>query len=1402
MTKSTIQAPVRFSHLHGHSHYSIFDGFGQPKDHIQFAYANGLDGLVFTEHGNMSSMADAYLYSKDAKKGIKDKDKKTGEEKLVFKLPEEFKILFGVEAYFYPDFDEWRSIKQQEIDFKKSGASKTSEEDEDAGTTMASEQPGEVSDDANTVIEDDDETKKSSDELFLRNDSGRYHHLVLLAQNNTGLQNLYKIVSRSYKEGFYKRPRVDFNLLNEYSEGVIASTACMSSLFSHSIISSMKNNRISKENMLDHTFDISKVVDACLNDIDRLVSIFGMERLFLELQWNKLDFQHIQNRVLIECANRSGVSCVSTADFHYPSPELWQARELYKKLKFTTGDFKKGLGVLTPEQIKEKLKVPNSIEELKCELYPKNASQMWEEYLRHKDTYKFYDDEIVKTSIEKTHDIAHGLIENFEPNREVKLASVSVPVEVTEKNQNIKTEFDYLAKLCLDGMKTLGLDQDMTYMKRLKYELRVIHEKNFEKYFLTLRDCMNLIKKHMLVGMARGSGGGSLVNYVLGITGIDPVKTGLLFERFLDPSRSNLPDVDVDVANRTKALKVLKEHYGEDNVLLISNYNTLQLKSLVKDLARFYDIPFEEANEATKLIDSKETKSNITSGYLAKTGEEKVINMGEQISFEDAYDYCIPFQEFCRKYPQVADKIKLLNKQNRSIGAHAGGTIIFPNAPDFAPLISTTSKTDKNKRVYQTPWSEGQRVQHLEPFGWVKFDFLGLETLRIIEECIRNILFEKDPSREPSFEEINQFWNDNLVPGKINEHDENVLKLFEEGRFCGTFQFTEKEVQNFVKKASPKSIDEISAITALFRPGPLGIGADKMFLENKNNPEDIESIHPIYDEITKPTFGLMVFQEQIMQISNQLGKIPLANCYKMIKAISKKDEKTIAANQDAFIAGAIENGVSKEAAEKLFNEIKAFAKYSFNLCLSRSEPIELWDENQNYIGKKPLEDVKIGYYVKSRDEETFDTILVKVLDVYHNGVKDLYKYTTNIGHSIICTEDHKITTNFYGQLKIDECYTRDIDIGDGKHKISIDDKEYFGRHDTIDIEVDHPEHHFYLANGMLVSNSHSYAYSFLSYICGHLFTYYPKEWVSAYMESKQGENPKKKEKCIAEILNAGYKFGRVDINTSKTRWSCDGNVVIPSLVGIKGIGEAAANDLISNRPYTSFKDILEDSESNMRKWKVNKTVLKHLCMLRGYESIPGLVSKDGMFESYKHMFNSIFTKDEKERAKWDRFKTLKKSASRWNRIQELIDEVPESDRIEWTSEEFSDMEQTLMGSFDVAFFVGKEKIDSFSDNGILPINEFNPGMKLYWAYVSHSEVRISQKGKKYLLLNCKDILNLEKRIYVWSIDQAHLPDEEIKKKFNKVVVVGGFRPMDENNLDSFSCFYSDVGIVEKGENHA
>ena len=868
MSIDLIKPPTRFVGLHAHSHFSTFDGLGYPADHIDFitSESQGMDAWALTDHGNGNGLAHAHSHAAKLQKQGKN-----------------YRQLYGVEFYFVPSLKQWTedyAAHRQAIKDAKTSAAAEKKAKEKIDIDADDEAGGHV-------VEDEDETKSID---ILKDEWKRRYHLVGIAKNAKGLANLFTLVKKSYKYGFYRYPRIDFDMLKEHGEGLHVSTACLGGIYSNRILRGVAHGQSREKIQHELTYLSDRFLD-CVGD-----------NFNLELQFNKIDKQHVVNDYLIEHHKLTGIPLVATADSHYPTQDKWQARELYKKL----GWLGKRDGMTLPQY-----------EELQCELFPKNASQMWDEFKDGYSNHDFYkgNEELVKGAIERTHDIVWNECEDTWVDSEAKLPKISVPG---------KTPFKHLSDLVKEALVREGLADNKEYVDRAKEELSDIKFLGHESYFITMYEIFKKAETKTLFGPARGSGGGSLVNYLLGITQLDPIPYNLLWSRFLGRHRVSWPDIDTDAGDRDELINAARELYGDDAVIPVSNFNTLKLKSLIKDISKFHGVPFDEVNKLTGPLQEE---------VMALARDENQEKSVFVLKHEDCMKYSPSYQEFMEKYPEVGEHVATLFMQNRSVGRHAGGVIVADpkDLQESMPIIGVRGDL-------QTPWTEGMNFRNLEDNGFLKFDFLGLTLLKDVENCIYRIL-KKQGNPNPTFLDAKAFFDKHLNCRFVKQDDPKVWEhVYHNGRFCGVFQFTASGARKFALEAQPDSIEELAALTAIYRPGPLKANVHRKYVKAKRDADNIKYDHPIIKEILGPTFGFVTFQEQFMLLAQKLAGFNPGESDKLRKTLVKKSldtlhskgsEKAIA--RDKFIKGAKElNGVPEEVSSKLWSEIEFFSVYGFN----------------------------------------------------------------------------------------------------------------------------------------------------------------------------------------------------------------------------------------------------------------------------------------------------------------------------------------------------------------------------------------------------------------------------------------------------------------------------------------
>ena len=823
-----------FVHLHVHTYYSILDGQSSISRLVDKAIGNGMKGMAITDHGDMFGIKEFFDYCN----GVNGKRAKEGLEP--------FKPIFGCEMYVA------RHRKE-------------------------------------------DKVKENGDR------SG--YHLIVLAKNYKGYKNLIKLVSNSWIDGFYGRPRTDRADLERYHEGLIICSACIGGEVPKKIIND----------------DIEGAREA----VQWYHDLFG-DDYYLELQRHEVKdpsqranretfpLQQKANKVLLELAKEYGVKVICSNDAHFVDEENAEAhdhllclstgkdlddptRMLYTKQEwFKTREEMNDVFQDIPEALSNTLEILDKVETYDIEhapimpFFPIPEEFGTEEQWREKFTPEQLFDEF--TSDEN----GENQLPREEGEKKIKkLGGI-------DKLYRIKFEADYLAKLAYEGAERLyptPLTDEVS--ERIKFELHIMKTMGFPGYFLIVQDFINSAQQELgvMVGPGRGSAAGSVVAYCLGITKIDPIKYDLLFERFLNPDRISLPDIDTDFDDdgRGRVLEWVEEKYGHENCAHIITYGTMATKNSIKDVARVEKLPLDKANYLCKLIPDK-----LPDGLK--------MNIGNAIK-------CIPELREAEasadpKLRNTMEYAKMLEGTVRGTGIHACGFIICRDPiSDWVPVSVAEDKNDPGHKLHCTQY-DGHVI---ESTGLIKMDFLGLKTLSILKEAVENI---------------------RITTGKVIDldtipiDDADTYRLYAEGRTIGTFQFESPGMQKYLRELQPTVFEDIIAMNALYRPGPMDYIPS--FIARKNGREEIKYDIPCMEKYLKDTYGITVYQEQVMLLSRQLADFTRGESDALRKAMGKKKKAIVDAMKPKFIEGGKKNGHDPAVLEKIWGDWEKFASYAFN----------------------------------------------------------------------------------------------------------------------------------------------------------------------------------------------------------------------------------------------------------------------------------------------------------------------------------------------------------------------------------------------------------------------------------------------------------------------------------------
>jgi len=662
-------------------------------------------------------------------------------------------------------------------------------------------------------------------------DDKRYH-LVLLAKNETGYKNLVKLITKAHLEGFYYKPRIDDELLAQHSEGLIALSACLQGKIPRLIL--------------------SKRMDEAENLAKKYQDIFGRENFYLELQDHpNSPEQKTVNQGLIHISKKHGIPLVATNDVHYLKKEDAEAQDIL--MLINTG---------ADPNNPERLTLKNDDFSLRT---PEEMIKSFKE---------------IPEAIENTQKIVDACNFEFELNK-IKLPYFEVPKG--------KSPDEYLKELCWQGIKKrFGENPERKIIQRLEYELSVIKKTGFASYFLIVQDFVNWAKnQRIVVGPGRGSVGGSLTAYLLNITNINPLKHNLIFERFLNPERISMPDIDLDFTDRRRdeVINYVAQKYGREKVAQIITFGTMAARAVVRDVGRALGYSYNYCDQ------------------LAKT-----IPFG--FSLDEALKKTMEFKEIYQSDEQARRLIDLAKKLEgvaRHASTHACGVVISKTPlTEIIPLQYPT----QNDQTIVTQYE----MHAIEDLGLLKMDFLGLKNLTIIEDTLSRIYVLRNKLK--------------IDIENIPFDDKKTFELLQQGKTTSVFQLESEGMKRYLKELKPSAFEDLVAMVALYRPGPIQFIPD--FIARKQGKKKIEYFHPKLEPILKDTYGICIYQEQLMKIAQELCGFSLAEADVLRKAVGKKIKKLLQSQEEKFIKGAISNGVSRQTAQKIWQWILPFAQYGFN----------------------------------------------------------------------------------------------------------------------------------------------------------------------------------------------------------------------------------------------------------------------------------------------------------------------------------------------------------------------------------------------------------------------------------------------------------------------------------------
>lgn len=769
----------------------------------------------------------------------------------------------------------------------------------------------------------------------------RKYHQIVLAKNKKGYQNLVKLTSISHLQGFkgrgiFARPCIDKEHLEKYREGLIVTSACLGGEIPQAILQGRP--------------DVARRVAAWYRDL------FG-EDFYLEIQDHGSPEDRIVNVEIVRIAEELGIELVATNDSHFISCFDVEAHDAL-------------LCIQTGKLVVEDKRLRYSGTE-----YLKSAAEMRQLFRDH------LPDEVIEKAIANTLVIAEK-IEDYNILGEPKIPTFPVPEGYSEES--------YMAEVARQGLaqrlqQKRYEDCDAEYRDRLEYEIKMMQEMGFAAYFLVVWDYIKFARDNNIpVGPGRGSAAGSLVAYCMGITNIDPVHHGLLFERFLNPERKSMPDIDTDfcIDQRDQVIDYVTQKYGEDRVAQIITFNRMTSKAVLKDVARVLDIPYGEADRMAKLIP-------VARGKPAKL----------KVMISDQ----TPAPEFKEKYekdPRVKHWVDMairIEGTNKTFGVHAAGVVI-----SAVPLDEIVPLQRNNEGQVITQYY----MEDIEACGLLKMDFLGLRNLTMIQKAV---------------DLVQQTLGKKIDPDQLPLDDPKTYQLLAKGDLEGVFQLESSGMRQIVRDLKPSNLEDISSILALYRPGPLDAGLIPKFINRKHGREAIDYADEMLKPVLNETYGIMVYQEQIMKIAQDMGGYTLGEADLLRRAMGKKKMSEMVKHQSTFVEGAKRNGVEEKIAAELFDQMVLFAEY----CLAADTEVLTVEYGAIAIGKIVEDKLQCQVYCCNTD----GYIYTQPIGQWHQrGQQEVFEYELSDGQVIRATADHRFMTTAGEMLSLDEIFERSLEL--------------------------------------------------------------------------------------------------------------------------------------------------------------------------------------------------------------------------------------------------------------------------------------------------------------------------------------------------------------------------------------
>lgn len=1111
-------------------------------------------------------------------------------------------------------------------------------------------------------------------------------HLLMWAENNTGYDNLMKISSSAWLEGFYYRPRTDMEFLANHSEGIIVSSGCLAS----QVPSLFMNGKF----------------DEAESQIQWWKDIFP-DRFYLEMQYRlKSKDQRNLNKWLVTMSKKHKVSLIATSDSHYIQRRDADVHDTL--LCIQTGAFK---------QHTNRMKFDEDTYYL----------------IDTMDMINFFNE--TPSAITNTLEIAERC--NVTLQREgYYLPDYQSPDRLTN------TEF--LRELCMVGADWRYGDNVLSnpeIMNRIDYELSVINRMGFDTYFLVVWDLCEYSRHVNIWWNVRGSGAGSVVAYCLGITSVEPFEHALFFERFLNPGRVTMPDIDLDFQDnrRHEIIDYLVERYGDDRVASIITFGTMGAKAAIRDVGRALNISKDFVDSLTSKVGNHNGKSHAIKTYI---DESDVL------------------QSTYNNDPVVKNLLDIameLQGIQRHTSTHAAGIIVSPvSLSDIVPLYRLTGKKAKEAGDEQgTKLSQVTQypMESLEELGLLKLDILGISTLTVMQKVCENI-------KERHGVELHI---DNIPYHHTgNEYEDAMLddafRYLWTGHTSGIFQVEGSGLTNMLMQMKPTVFDHIVAAIALYRPGPMGIGAPNTYIRRLHGTEATVYVHPKLEPILKDTYGLIVYQEQIMQIASLLFGYEPGEADQIRKAVSKKRESDLIKNRDLFLERGPQNGIDIESSEKIWDEIVFFAEYGFNRCLVGDTKITFADGTTLSIAD--IVNERITGRVLSLDVDSMNVVKRPIVDWFDNGIKHVYRLTTSLGYSVVATGNHPFLTKdgwveMSGLSNGQHIATRHSPNADTDMLTSLKCNsdvfwdsivsiESCGEQNTYDISIS--DTHSFVANGIFVHNSHSTDYAKITMQTAYLKCHYTVEYMLALMQTYSDNSDRLATQMLA-CRDIGIELLPPDLNASGYTFEVEDvegrDCIRFGLTQISHVGHNPASIILESRPLRGFKS-LNDFLLSVDLKSINKTAIENMIKVGVFNEIADV----NQFMSALENLRKYMAKKRKIKQRTNVGQLKLFDSEEIEVLQSVINlsDFVDNNIKPFTAKELVEFEKDLLGVYVTARPTDAYR-SQFEDYDIMPIDEilnddnqamFNGARVHVGGMISRIKLHIDKKGNEMAFVAIED----------------------------------------------------------------